>query len=146
MDNEEVKGENMRVLMGKDVENTSNYSKDEHNFVAPGELTVTITLSEYRSLIKTAEDAHHFSLENYDLRRAKENLQEQLDACKKELTECKTKLESFQQMPEESTMTPEVSMMTPEESMMTPEESMEESMMPGEPTGELVFVEDADEN
>ena len=132
MDNEEVKGENMRVLMGKDVENTSNYRKDEHNFVAPGELTVTITLSEYRSLIKSEVEEYRLQSDNYDLRRAKDNLQEQLDACRKELTACKRALESFQRIPEESTMTPEV--------------STEESTMPGESTEELVFVEDAGEN
>lgn len=132
MDNEEVKGENMRVLMGKDVENTSNYHKDEHNFVAPGELTVTITLSEYRSLIKSEVEEYRLQSDNYDLRRAKDNLQEQLDECMKELTECKRALESFQRIPEESTMTPEV--------------STEESTMPGESTEELVFVEDAGEN
>ena len=137
MDNEEVKGENMRVLMGKDVENTSNYHKDEHNFVAPGELTVTITLSEYRSLIKSEVEEYRLQSDNYDLRRAKDKLQEQLDACRKELTACKKALESFQQIPEAaSTMTPEVST----------EESTEESMVPGESTEELVFVEDADEN
>ena len=125
MDNEEVKGENMRVLMGKDVENTSNYRKDEHNFVAPGELTVTITLSEYRSLIKSEVEEYRLQSDNYDLRRAKDNLQEQLDECMKELTECKRALESFQRIPEEST---------------------KESMMPGEPVEELVFVEDAGEN
>lgn len=132
MDNEEVKGENLRVLMGKDVENTSNYHKDEHNFVAPGELTVTITLSEYRSLIKSEVEEYRLQSDNYDLRRAKDNLQEQLDEYMKELTECKRALESFQRIPEESTMTPEV--------------STEESTMPGESTEELVFVEDADEN
>ena len=46
MDNEEVMAENMRVLMGKDVEDKSNYSNDKDNYVAPGELTVTITLGE----------------------------------------------------------------------------------------------------
>ena len=140
MDNEEVKGENLRVLMGKDVEDKSNYGDDGYNYVAPGELTVTITLGEYRDLIRSHVEMYNFRTETYDLRREKDKLQEQLDACKKELTECKTTLESFQQMPEE------VSSMTPEVSMMTPEESTEESMMPGEPTEELVFVEDADEN
>lgn len=140
MDNEEVKGENMRVLMGKDVDDKSNYTDDGYNYVAPGELTVTITLGEYRSLIRSHVEMYNFRNENYDLRRAKEKLQDELDACKKELTECKTKLESFQQIPEA------VSTMTPEVSMMTPEESTEESMMPGEPTEEPVFVEDADEN
>ena len=129
MDNEEIMAENMRVLMGKDVKNNSDYSNAKDNYVAPGELTVTITLGEYRNLIKSSEEARRLGSDNYDLRREKDKLQEQLDACKKELTECKTKLESFQQIPEAA-------------SMMTPEESM----MPGEPVEELVFVEDAGQN
>lgn len=133
MDNEEVKGENMRVLMGKDVEDKSNYSNDKDNYVAPGELTVTITLGEYRNLIKSEAEEYYLKMNNYDLRQEKDKLQEQLDACKKELTECKTKLESFQQIPEAA-------------STMTPEVSTEESTMPGESTEELVFVEDAGEN
>lgn len=128
MDNEEITAENLRVLMGKDVENKSDYNDSYRDYVAPGELTVTITLGEFRSLIKTAEDAHHFSLENYDLRKEKDKLQNELDACRKELTACKKALESFQRIPEESTMTPEV------------------STMPEESTEEPVFVEDAGEN
>lgn len=133
MDNEEVKGENMRVLMGKDVENKSDYNDSRHDYVAPGELTVTITLGEFRSLIKSQVEECRLQSDNYDLRRAKDNLQEQLDACRKELTVCKKALESFQRIPEAA-------------STMTPEVSTKESMMPGEPVEELVFVEDAGEN
>ena len=132
MDNEKIMAGNMRVLMGKDVGNES-YSDTNHNYVAPGELTVTITLGEYRNLIKSYMEAHQLCNDNYDLRREKDKLQEQLDACKKELTECKTKLELFQQIPKAA-------------STMTPEVSTEESTMPGESTEELVFVEDAGEN
>ena len=132
MDNEKIMAGNMRVLMGKDVGNES-YSDTNHNYVAPGELTVTITLSEYRSLIKSEVEEYRLQSDNYDLRRAKDNLQEQLDACRKELTACKKALESFQRIPEAA-------------STMTPEVSTKESMMPGEPVEELVFVEDAGEN
>ena len=79
MDNEKIMAGNMRVLMGKDVGNES-YSDTNHNYVAPGELTVTITLSEYRSLIKSEVEEYRLQSDNYDLRRAKDNLQEQLDA------------------------------------------------------------------
>lgn len=133
MDNEEITAENLRVLMGKDVEDKANYTDDRYNYVAPGELTVTITLGEYRNLVKSDMETTQLHSDNYDLRREKDKLQEQLDACKKELRECKMKLESFQQIPEAAPM-------------MTPEVSTEESTMPGESTEELVFVEDADEN
>ena len=131
MDNEKIMAGNMRVLMGKDVGNES-YSDTNHNYVAPGELTVTITLGEYRNLIKSYTEVYQLRSDNYTLKQEKDKLQKQLDACKKELTECKRALESFQRIPEESTMTPEV--------------STEESTMPGESTEEHVFVEDADEN
>ena len=133
MDNEEITAENLRVLMGKDVEDKANYTDDRYNYVAPGELTVTITLGEYRNLVKSDMETTQLHSDNYDLCREKDKLQEQLDACKKELRECKMKLESFQQIPEAAPM-------------MTPEVSTEESTMPGESTEELVFVEDADEN
>ena len=133
MDNEEITAENLRVLMGKDVEDKANYTDDRYNYVAPGELTVTITLGEYRNLVKSDMETTQLHSDNYDLRREKDKLQEQLDECKKELRECKMKLESFQQIPEAAPM-------------MTPEVSTEESTMPGESTEELVFVEDADEN
>ena len=131
MDNEKIMAGNMRVLMGKDVGNES-YSDTNHNYVAPGELTVTITLGEYRNLIKSYTEVYQLRSDNYTLKQEKDKLQKQLDACKKELTECKRALESFQRIPEESTMTPEV--------------STEESTMPGESTEELVFVADAGEN
>lgn len=133
MDNEEITAENLRVLMGKDVENKSDYNDSYRDYVAPGELTVTITLGEYRNLIKSDIEMTQLHIDNYDLRREKDKLQEQLDACKKELRECKTKLELLQQIPKAA-------------STMTPEVSTEESTMPRESTEELVFVEDADEN
>lgn len=134
MDNEEITVENLRVLMGKDVENKSDYNDSYRDYVAPGELTVTITLGEYRNLVKSDMETTQLHSDNYDLRREKDKLQEQLDACKKELRECKMKLELLHQIPKAA-------------STMTPEVSTEESTMPGESTTEeLVFVEDADEN
>lgn len=125
MDNEKNMAGNMRVLMGKDVGNES-YSDTNHNYVAPGELTVTITLGEYRNLIKSYAEVYQLRNNDYVLRQEKDKLQKQLDACKKELIECKTKLELFQQIPEAaSRMTLEVS---------------------GESTEKPVFVEDAGEN
>ena len=136
MDNEKIMAGNMRVLMGKDVGDES-YSDTNHNYVAPGELTVTITLGEYRNLIKFYTEVYQLRSDKYTLNQEKDKLQKQLDACKKELIECKIKLELFHQIPKAaSTMTPEVST----------EEATEEATMPGESTEELVFVEDAGEN
>ena len=132
MDNEKIMAGNMRVLMGKDVGNES-YSDTNHNYVAPGELTVTITLGEYRNLIKSYTEVYQLRSDNYTLNQEKDKLQEQLDACKEELIECKIKLELFHQIPKAA-------------SKMTPEVSTEESTMPGESPEEHVFVEDAGEN
>lgn len=132
MDNEKIMAGNMRVLMGKDVGNES-YSDTNHNYVAPGELTVTITLGEYRNLIKSSTEVYQLRSDNYILNQEKDKLQKQLDACKKELIECKIKLELFHQIPKAA-------------STMTPEVSTEESTMSGESTEKHVFVEDAGEN
>ena len=131
--NEEITTENLRVLMGKDVENKSDYNDSNRDYVAPGELTVTITLGEYRNLIKSYTEVYLLRSDNYTLNQEKDKLQKQLDACKKELIECKIKLELFHQIPKAA-------------STMTPEVSTEESKMPGESTEEHVFVEDVGEN
>ena len=132
-DNEKIMAGNLRVLMGKDIKDEANYSTIKYNYVAPGELTVTITLGEYRDLAKFYGETAQLRSDNYDLRREKDKLQEQLDACKKELTECKIKLQLFHQIPKAT-------------STMTPEVPTEESTMPGESTEEHVFVEDVGEN
>ena len=121
MDNKEIMAGNMRVLMGKDVEDKANYTDDRYNYVAPGELTVTVTLGEYRNLVKSYMETNQLRTDNYKLHQEKDKLQEQLNACKKELTECKTNLKLFHQI-------------------------REESRMPGEPTEEHIFVEDVGEN
>lgn len=133
MDNKEIMAGNMRVLMGKDVEDKANYTDDRYNYVAPGELTVTVTLGEYRNLIKSYMETNQLRSDNYKLHQEKDKLQEQLNVCKKELTECKTNLKLFHQIREAA-------------STMTPEVSTEEATMPGESTEEHVFVEDAGEN
>ena len=98
MDNEKIMAGNMRVLMGKDVEDKANYTDDRYNYVAPGELTVTVTLGEYRNLIKSYAEVYQLRSDNYALNQEKGKLQKQLDACKKELTECKTNLKLFHQI------------------------------------------------
>lgn len=82
-----------------------NYNLKEDNFVAPGEITVTITLSEYRSLVandatrkqaieKANDDKYvreteikavkeenaRLKGENYDLKTQVDDLKEQIEA------------------------------------------------------------------
>ncbi len=45
---------NVDIILDKKIE---NYDYRAHNFIATGEITVTITLSEYRELVKSAATA-----------------------------------------------------------------------------------------
>lgn len=67
----------------------AKWDSPEDNFVATGEITVTITLSEYRNLIKekATKDA-----EIQELRSSKYSANEQLKAAKAEIAELKEQI------------------------------------------------------
>lgn len=67
----------------------AKWDSPEDNFVATGEITVTITLSEYRNLIKekATKDA-----EIQELRNSKYAVNEQLKAAKVEIAELKEQI------------------------------------------------------
>ena len=67
----------------------AKWNSPEDNFVATGEITVTITLSEYRNLIKekATKDA-----EIQELRNSKYAVNEQLKAAKVEIAELKEQI------------------------------------------------------
>lgn len=77
--------EEVQVLAKKMVK----WDSPEDNFVATGEITVTITLSEYRNLIKekATKDA-----EIQELRNSKYATNEQLKAAKAEIAELKEQI------------------------------------------------------
>lgn len=78
------------VVLDKKID---SYSTNLHDFVAPQELTVTITLSEYRKLLKeeaTKEEAINKANKDKYTREA-EN-----EALKKEVAELKSKLYEMQ--------------------------------------------------
>ena len=67
----------------------AKWDSPEDNFVATGEITVTITLSEYRNLIKekATKDA-----EIQELRSSKYSANEQIKAAKEEIAELKEQI------------------------------------------------------
>lgn len=67
----------------------SGWGSPEDNFVATGEITVTITLSEYRNLIKekATKDA-----EIQELRSSEYAANEQIKAAKEEIAELKEQI------------------------------------------------------
>lgn len=54
------------------------YSSMLRDFKAEGELVVTITLNEYRSLVEEKANGRNASYENYDLRKQVENLEKEI--------------------------------------------------------------------
>lgn len=54
------------------------YSSMLMDFKAEGELLVTITLNEYRSLVDDRATNRNYSSERYDLRKKVENLQKEI--------------------------------------------------------------------
>lgn len=77
--------EEVQVLSKK----MAKWDSPEDNFVATGEITVTITLSEYRSLVKekATKDA-----EIQELRNSKYSADEQTKAAKAEIAELKEQI------------------------------------------------------
>lgn len=66
-------------------------TQNKNNFVAEGEITVTITLNEYRQLIKAGEAKEHYQSKCYTLekdleaaRKGREALREKYNALYKE--------------------------------------------------------------
>ena len=77
--------EEVQVLSKK----MSKWDSPEDNFVATGEITVTITLSEYRDLIKEKATK---GTEIQELRNSKYSADEQTKAAKAEIAELKEQI------------------------------------------------------
>lgn len=83
MENE--KSTENQVLSGK----IGGYNPDYNNFVCPGELTVQITLNEYRKLIEENATAQH-RIDKADMERIEKR--READQLKKENAELKDKI------------------------------------------------------
>lgn len=79
---------NTNIVLDKKIEDSYVYNKNLHNFKAPQELTVEITLNEYRELvsIKTAHD-----YEICKINREKSDLTVELEKLRRQYEELKDK-------------------------------------------------------
>lgn len=77
-----AKEEILKAKMGSDTYRNSGNTSREFNFVTAGELTVTITLDEYRELITGKEQLRKQSL---DLSIENWRLKDELDKAKKKI-------------------------------------------------------------
>lgn len=75
-------------------------SSDLHNFIAPQEITVTITISEYRELVQkvATRDADISKAESDKYKRDSENasLKNEMSELKSEVYELKRRLEMYE--------------------------------------------------
>lgn len=75
------------------------YSKNLDNFTAPQELTVTITLNEYRKLVSAnataSSDIEKANKDKYTRDMENKNLKEEVSALKAKIYEMQKELDSF---------------------------------------------------
>lgn len=65
------------LILDKKLNDLSSYMRD---FKAEGELVVTITLNEYRSLVETSANSQSYAYDNYKLKEQVEKLQSEVSA------------------------------------------------------------------
>lgn len=65
------------LILEKKMEDYSSMLRD---FKAEGELVVTITLNEYRSLVETSANSQSYAYDNYKLKEQVEKLQSEVSA------------------------------------------------------------------
>lgn len=66
-----------KLILDKKLNDYSSYMRD---FKAEGELVVTITLNEYRSLVETKANSQSYAYDNYNLKKQVEKLQSEVSA------------------------------------------------------------------
>lgn len=90
--------ENVNVcetILGKKLD---DYAFDKNNFIAASELTVTITLSEYRSLVAAnatrKSDVDKANIDKYERENENKRLKEEVSRLKAEIYELKTAIDN----------------------------------------------------
>lgn len=78
-------------ILEKKLNDYSSYMRD---FKAEGELVVTITLNEYRSLMEEKANGRNYSSDNYELRKQVKNLQNEVIARDKRIVALTEQLKS----------------------------------------------------
>lgn len=79
------------LILDKKLNNYGSYLKD---FKEEGELVVTITLNEYRSLVETKANSQSYAYDNYDLKKQVEKLQSEASAKDKRIAALTYQLKS----------------------------------------------------
>lgn len=79
------------LILEKKMEDYSSYLRD---FKAEGELVVTITLNEYRSLVESKASSQGYASYNYDLKKQVEKLQSEVSAKDKRIAALTYQLKS----------------------------------------------------
>ena len=82
-------------ILEKKLNDYSSYMRD---FKAEGELVVTITLNEYRSLVEEKANGRNYSSDNYELRKQVKNLQNEVRARDKRIVVLTEQLKSAARM------------------------------------------------
>lgn len=87
----------------KDEPDPDDYSRNLDNFTAPQELTVTITLNEYRKLVSAnataSSDIEKANKDKYTREMENKNLKEEVAALKAKIYEMQNALDSFKTVP-----------------------------------------------
>lgn len=102
----------MKYVDGHIEKEIDSYGRDDKNFVAQGEITITITLKEYRELVATQankdllvsqaeEDKYTRNSENEKLRAENGKLKEELYELKTQLDEYKNSVKENDEEEEE---------------------------------------------
>lgn len=78
-------------ILEKKLNDYSSYLRD---FKAEGELVVTITLNEYRSLVESKASSQSYASYNYDLKKQVEKLQSEVSAKDKRIVVLTEQLKS----------------------------------------------------
>lgn len=79
------------LILDKKLNDLSSYMRD---FKAEGELVVTITLNEYRSLVETSANSQSYAYDNYKLKEQVEKLQSEVSAKDKRIVVLTEQLKS----------------------------------------------------
>ncbi len=79
------------LILDKKLNDYGSYLKD---FKAEGELVVTITLNEYRSLVESKTSSQGYAAFNYDLKKQVEKLQSEVSAKDKRIAALTYQLKS----------------------------------------------------
>lgn len=86
MEMQEIKNLNTEEKTVLEFKKEISYGDDRNNYILPKEITVTITLNEYRELVEKT------SIANYKLEELKQEKNKNIEELKKEVEKLKNKI------------------------------------------------------